>query len=184
MELLAPELPLRDLGSPLDVDGAALGSEGIECSGLALQPAPGRYSPQLVSLPLQTLAGTNKYPVSEEATMHCTSLSLSHGRTTLGLPPHTKGVFEAREGQGRPLPCHLGPQAVQLERMLKTYRLVMMPACAVIASGTPLLAHGLLCYEQGGRLIAEDDTYSLPFYGAVPGNSSLQAIKVHHRGEP
>ena len=37
---------------------------------------------------------------------------------------------------------------------------------------------------QGGRLIAEDDTYSIPFYGPIPGNSSLQAIKVPHEASP
>ena len=68
MEFLAPELPLRDFGSPLDVDGAALAmnsSGGME-SGRDVQPGPGRCSPQLVSLPvLQTVADTSKYMVRD-----------------------------------------------------------------------------------------------------------------------
>ena len=67
MEFLAPELPLRDFGSPLDVDGAAL---AMNSSG-GMQPGPGRSSPQLVSLPvLQNVANASKYMVSEGGDLH------------------------------------------------------------------------------------------------------------------
>ena len=36
--------------------------------------------------------------------------------------------------------------------------------------------------QQGGRLIAQDDTYALPYYGPVPGDSSLRALKVPYKG--
>ena len=68
MEILGPELPLRDFGSPLDVDGAALAIPGTECmegSGHCSKPAAGRCSPLLVSLPLHNTAGANHYLVSQ-----------------------------------------------------------------------------------------------------------------------
>ena len=40
----------------------------------------------------------------------------------------------------------------------------------------------LCCASRAGSLIAQDDTYALPYYGPFPGNSSLRAPKVRTRG--
>ena len=76
MELLAPELPLRNFGSPLDVDGAVLaspGTEGMPSLGIGSQPAAGRCSPELVSLPLQSSPGANQFLVSNDRVRRCTA---------------------------------------------------------------------------------------------------------------